>query len=204
MDSSDSEFESALRKAEGIVAEAFMDAFPKHYMISQRIFSVPEDTEPFLRKLGRFLLDYDQELGASPAAALADGRSDLLLKVLANRSSIDPESIRVISMPIHDSTEEAERKPESIFLAYCNYYATGEGVTLMVGAGNTKSAARESFLSNAPEYFHRGLIEDKLDDSPPPETRRAARLLSDAMAELIASLPRGAPQFYAKIHYNLA
>ena len=93
MDSSDSEFESALRKAEGIVAEAFMDAFPKHYMISQRIFSVPEDTEPFLRKLGRFLLDYDQELGASPAAALADGRSDLLLKVLANRSSIDPESI---------------------------------------------------------------------------------------------------------------
>lgn len=89
MDSSDSKFESALRKAESIVAEAFMDAFPKHYMISQRIFSALEDTEPFLRKLGRILLGYDQELGASPAAALADGRSDPLLKVLTKRANID-------------------------------------------------------------------------------------------------------------------
>lgn len=204
METSDTKIQEAIRRAEGILAEAFMDAFPRHYMISQRVLGDAEDTEPYLRKLGRFLLRYDQELGESPAVTLKRGGSEQLLRVLAGRANLDPDSIRIITLPNSGAIEEANPDPKPVFLAYCDYHATGEGVTLMVGAGNTQSSALDAFLRHTPEFYHRGLTEDSLDESSPPETLRAARLLPDAMTDLIASLPRGAPQFYARLHYNLA
>lgn len=201
---SDAKFLEATRKAEVVLAEALLNEFPKHYYISQRLLRTPDDTEPFLRKLGRFLLAYDQELGEIPALALSEGRSEQLLHVWANRANVDVDSIELTTIPVRGLAQNEEPEKRPVYLAYCNYYATGEGVSLMVGAGNTPSSARKAFLDNTHEYFHQGLTEDCLEDSSPPETRRAARMLSEHMTNLIASLPNGAPQFYARIHYNLS
>lgn len=127
-----------------------------------------------------------------------------MLRVWANRANVDIDSIKLTTVPVKGLTKIEEPEKCPVYLAYCDYYATGEGVSLMVGAGNTPAAARKAFLENAHEYFHQGLTEDCLEDSSPPETRRAARILSEHMTNLIASLPKGAPQFYARIHYNLS
>lgn len=42
-------------------------------------------------------------------------------------------------------------------LAYCSYFATGEGHTVFIAIGNTKEAAETIFKKNVDEYFHRGM-----------------------------------------------
>lgn len=204
MHTSTEKIQTALRKAESILAEAFMEALPQHYFVCEQMLREPGDTTAFSRKVGRYLLAYDPELGESPVSAVTAGRSDLLLQQMAKRTNIDLESISIVKLPVGATQEVASCELLPVYLAYCDYYATGEGATILVGAGNTPNAARDAFLRHAPEFFHQGLIEDKFEASSPPETRRAARLISQSMLDFISSNLRGVPQLYATLHYNLS
>lgn len=45
-----------------------------------------------------------------------------------------------------------------MFTAWCDYGATGEGLTIMIAIAHTESAARNLFKSKFNDYFHVGMV----------------------------------------------
>ena len=42
------------------------------------------------------------------------------------------------------------------YTCWCNYFATGEGSTLMIAMGSTRSMAEKVFINRFGEYFFKG------------------------------------------------
>lgn len=204
MDAATEGIKDALRKAGAMVAEALMRDFPELYILSAKALSEDLNSTPHFSKLGQYLLGEDGELGCSPAEALADGRGGEVLNQLAVRGGIDPASVRFVELPVPPDREEASRKPGPVHITYCDYYATGEGVTVLIALGGTAESARETFQQSAPTYFHQGLVEDVLVEDAGPNTRRMQRWVPQAAMDIIATNPPGTTTYYAALHFNLA
>lgn len=53
-----------------------------------------------------------------------------------------------------------------MYTAWCDYGATGEGMTIMVAISRTESAARNLFKSKFNDFYHPGMVVTK---GIPPE-----------------------------------
>lgn len=197
------DMQGVLRKARALASEALMRDFPELYILSAKALNEELNTTPHSRALGLYLLTTDVELGTSPAEALAAGRTQDVLNHLAAKGGIDPVSARFVALPAMPKRNDASAE-HPVHIAYCNYYATGEGVTAIIALGGTAESARSTFLESTPDYFHRGMVEDLFTDDAGPDTRRMKRWVPQPVLDMVASNPPGTTTYYATLHYNLA
>ncbi|MFC3815037.1 hypothetical protein [Lysobacter sp. GCM10012299] len=92
---------------------------------------------------------------------------------------------------------------EKRYIAFCDYFATGEGRTVMVAVGCSPFHAEQVFKQSAHSYFHAGMVVAELG-SPEPETRRMAMMIPDPVLRTFQRKPSGTPQFYCELHFNMA
>lgn len=90
----------------------------------------------------------------------------------------------------------------STYIAYCDYFATGDGVTVIVAVGCSASHAERVFKQHAQPYFHPGMVVGRLD-SADPEVRRMVRMVPAPALQLLERA-EGVPQFYGELHFNLS
>ena len=107
-----------------------------------------------------------------------------------------------VSEPSHIPELQSQVAPA--YLAYCNYYATGEGVTVMLAAGGTEDCTRIAFLEHAPDYFHRGIELQPICEEASSESKQMIRWIPQPVLDLVAKNPPGTTYFYSKLHFNLA
>ena len=196
--------QGALRKARALAAEALMQNFPELYILSAKALNEELNTTPHSRTLGQYLLTTDAELGTSPVEALAAGRTQDVRNHLAAKGGIDPASVRFVDLPAMPERKDASTEPRLVHITYCNYYATGEGVTTMIALGGTAESAKNTFLQSTPDYFHRGMVEDLFTDDAGPDTRRMQRWIPQPVLDMVATNPPGTTTYYASLHFNLA
>ena len=92
---------------------------------------------------------------------------------------------------------------EDVAIAYCLYGAIGEGVTIFVAAGTSKSHAELHFLANVPKYFHPGLTINLWTESS-IELDEVKKLVPQAALELLSKNPPGTTEHFSVTHYNLS
>lgn len=89
-----------------------------------------------------------------------------------------------------------------VHIAYCEYFATGEGVTVMVAVGCSALHAERVFKQHADPYFHIGMVVGRLN-SGDPRVQNMMRMVPPAALQLF-ECPEGVPQYYGEIHFNLS
>lgn len=195
----------ALSGTRALAIETLKRDFSDLYALSIRAF---EATEPggiaHHTRLGEYLTEWSNQLGRSPVEALASGGYDEVRRELAERGGFDPESVEVIDNAEPSHIPEPQPQAAPAYLAYCNYYATGEGVTVMLAAGGTENCARSAFLENAPDYFHRGMELKEICGDASSESKQMIRWIPQPVLDLVARNPPGTTYFYSKLHFNLA
>lgn len=179
------------------------------YALSARAFNIdePGGLDHHIR-LGDYLTGWSNALGKSPLEALAQGERDDVFRELAQRAGFEPDSVDVIEIDKKLQSEASQIDGESTLvpphLAYCNHYATGEGVTAFIAVGGTEACAMDAFNQHTPDYFHRDIKVGVLNEDAHPDTARMLRWIPQAALELIAKNPFGTTYYYAKLHFNLA
>lgn len=85
-----------------------------------------------------------------------------------------------------------------MYTAWCEYGATGEGMTIMIAIARTESAARNLFKSKFNDYYHVGMIITK---GIPPDVDGYVPLW--VKQSLIGNIGREcAYQWYGEWHVN--
>lgn len=92
------------------------------------------------------------------------------------------------------------RNPSEPHVAYCQYFATGEGVTIFIAMGGSYSHAENMFKRHVPEYFYPGLVIQPVDSA----IEGMEGLLPLPVLELLAKHPRGTTEYFSTTHYNLS
>ena len=195
---------NALRGTRALAIETLKREFSDLYALSTRAFEAEEAGGiAHHARLGEYLTEWNNQLGRSPVEALASGGYNEVRRELAERSSLDPESVVTdVSEPSHIPELQSQVAPA--YLAYCNYYATGEGVTVMLAAGGTEDCTRIAFLEHAPDYFHRGIELQPICEEASSESKQMIRWIPQPVLDLVAKNPPGTTYFYSKLHFNLA
>lgn len=89
-------------------------------------------------------------------------------------------------------------------VAYCIYYATGEGVTVFIALGGSSNHAEKIFKDNAPEYFHRGMEMHEMGTDPSEQAAAAIGMIPARVLEIFDSNPPGTTDWFSMLHYNLS
>jgi hypothetical protein len=92
---------------------------------------------------------------------------------------------------------------KNVAIAYCLYGAIGEGVTIFVAVGTSKSHAELQFLANVPKHFHPGLTI-KLWTESSIELDEVKNLVPKTALELLSRNPPGTTEHFSVTHYNLS
>lgn len=92
-------------------------------------------------------------------------------------------------------------KPTSIFAAFCDYFATGEGRTVIVALGATPQEALTLFEERAPSHFLSGVEIIEFDRTERSKPNAAEKWLA---AELLARSEHGPITFFGIFHQNLS
>ena len=74
----------------------------------------------------------------------------------------------------------------------------------MIAAASSAESAKHTFLRKTPEYFHRDLQVEAIDDEGSPDALRMRSWIPQPALDLIVANPPGTTAFYATIHFNLA
>ncbi|MEG3190916.1 hypothetical protein [Lysobacter sp. D1-1-M9] len=85
-------------------------------------------------------------------------------------------------------------------VAFCEYYATGEGVTVLIAIGLGPQHADELFRERADSFFHRDIKVKPLDLSD-TDVQRIAKWIPEPVLEA-AKEPSGRLQYYGEFHLN--
>lgn len=89
-------------------------------------------------------------------------------------------------------------------IAYCDYFATGEGRTLIVAIGCSAIHAEKVFKEYTDPYFHIGMVVVQLDDQPNDLLKSLLKLIPKRVLKLIKAHPPGTTEYYGRLHYNLS
>jgi len=89
------------------------------------------------------------------------------------------------------------------YLAYSQYYATGEGVTAIIAVAGTAKLARETFKNRAPELFWGAMKVAQLAKRN-EVVKQVSKMIPLSVLQLLETNPRGTTSFYGELHYNLA
>lgn len=194
-----------LQNARRIAIETLKQEYSDLYVLSVLAFDTGEmGSAGHHLQLGEFLTERCTALRSSPLEALTSGRRIEVFRELAERCGYEPDSVEILNIEEPPLREESPAAPNPTHVAYCEYYATGEGVTVFVAVGGTESSAKNAFLRHVPDYFHRGLETDVLTDESFPSTRRMIHWIPQPAIELVAKNPPGTMYYYATLHFNLA
>lgn len=181
------------------------------FALSAQAFGIDEPgSNDHHARLGEYLTERSCALGTLPIEALTQGHRSNVFRDLARRAGFEPDSVEI--MEIREDAQPADPQPSGgepasvrpPHLVYCNYYATGEGVTTFIAVGGTEACAMDAFKQHTPDYFHRGMEADVLGEDSRHDTRRMIRWIPQAALELIETNPPGTTYYYAKLHFNLA
>lgn len=192
-----------LRGARSLAIEALKRDFPDLYDLSADAFDTALGSIDHHIRLGEFLTEWDNSLGRSPVEALASGQRGKVLRIFADRSG---------SVLEFDEVAEAESPPQlepsaelgASCIAYCNYYATGEGVTHFIAAGSSAACAEHAFRQHVPDYFQRGMETAPVAGEWSSDATNMWQLIPQFAADIIAANPPGTTFYYATLHFNLA
>ncbi|GAA0724737.1 hypothetical protein [Dokdonella soli] len=88
-------------------------------------------------------------------------------------------------------------------IAFINYFATGEGVTILIAAGGSSEHAKNVFNRHAPEYFRGGVEVARLNDAANDRAKRVAEMIPQRMRDLLQRNPIGTTEYYSELHFNL-
>lgn len=92
---------------------------------------------------------------------------------------------------------------EQIGIAYCLYYATGEGCSIYIAVGSSRRHAECHFRQHVPEYFHRGmLVRDWLETTE--ELEMIKTFVPEQVIDLITDHPPGTTEHFSLTHWNLS
>ena len=86
------------------------------------------------------------------------------------------------------------------YVAFCEYYATGEGVTVFIAVGCSRRHAEELIRQRADPFFHVG-IEVKPLDLSDSDGQRIARWIPGPVLKA-AQEGSGGPRYYGEFHLN--
>ena len=195
-----------LREARSFAIENFKRNFPDLYALSARAFEVmPAGSFSHHDRLGEYLTEWSNSLGKSPLAALVFGSQSEVHDDLVGRIGKAHESTEKGEIAEHAQSQPIAVKGHRAYMAFCNYDATGEGVTIFIAAASSAEGAKHTFLQEAPEYFHRGMqIEAIYDDGSPDARRMRPWIPQPALDLIVANPPATTTAYYATIHFNLA
>lgn len=90
------------------------------------------------------------------------------------------------------------------FIAFSNYYATGEGATSLLALGSSREQVEKVFIAKADPYFHPGRSVLVLNDETSEEAQRMPRFVPAAVIDLIRENPPETTEWFSHLHYNLA
>lgn len=87
------------------------------------------------------------------------------------------------------------------FVAYCDYYATGEGRTVVVALSSTAEDAIHLFEQRAPSYFLADLVITSLGEDQGSSDNPITKWLPP---EVLVRAERGSISFFGIFHQNLS
>lgn len=92
---------------------------------------------------------------------------------------------------------------DQVGIAYCFYYATGEGSSIYIAVGSSRKHAECLFRERVPEYFHRGMIvRDWLETTE--ELEMIKTFVPAQVIDLITDHPPGTTEHFSLTHWNLS
>lgn len=97
----------------------------------------------------------------------------------------------------------AGTKPWPAYAAFCDYFATGEGRTVIVAIGATAEEARLLFEENAPAFFAPSMQIEELTQAYVRDSGAVTRWIPAGVIERIASSV-GPLRFYGMFHQNVS
>lgn len=92
-------------------------------------------------------------------------------------------------------------------VAYCYYYATGEGVTVSIAIGGSAHHAESLFKERAHEFFHSRMVVIPLHGATAPEQEDAKYVLGLIPGPVLDQMrknPAGTTEYFSELHFNLA
>lgn len=175
---------------------------PDLQALSVAALSVQEPGSPdHLRKLAAYLMQSSPALGKLPVEALIEGQGDAVVLDLVQRGQLSSRSPDVKDSGPKPPATTTKANP--VHAAYCRYFATGEGATVLVALASSAEHARTLFLDSAPEYFHRGLEVLPVADLE-SEAAWLHGWFPQPVIDAIATRPPGTTELFFRYHSNLA
>lgn len=92
---------------------------------------------------------------------------------------------------------------DQIAIAYCLYYATGEGASIYIAVGSSKRHAEFHFRRSAPEYFHIGMVVRGWLETT-EELEMIKTFVPAQVINLITDHPPGTTEHFSVTHWNLS
>ena len=154
----------------------------------------------------------------SPAEFLLRGQRDRVIEKIRTSSGAmlsEVESqhfLKELDLPFRPNAMLAEAllnstKPkktlDQVHIAYCEYFATGEGVSVFIALGGSYSHAESVFKKHVPDYYHVGLIVHPLV-LPRNGGEQIIGLLPQPLLDLFSTNPDGTTEYFSTVHYNLS
>lgn len=200
------------RETKLMAVDSFRRDFPQLYKLSARAFGCAEPgIQDHQDRLGEYLTESNAALGKAPAEALAMGDLAAVRANLAERAGVDPARWKELDPPAADAIKPEPEEPRSPLaenqdanIAFCHYYATGEGVSLFVALASSREAASDLFRENTPAFFHQGLETSPVPNLDNPDVKRACTIVPEWVVDLVKTNPPGTTEFYAQVHWNLS
>ena len=89
------------------------------------------------------------------------------------------------------------RKP---YIAYLDYYATGEGRTILIAVGSTAKQANAIYDNNVHEYFKGNATVVHFNKAP----EHIAKFVPEIALNVFEKNPPGITDFFTTLHFNLS
>lgn len=172
--------------------QALRDDFPDIYAVSAEALDTgPTGGFPHHHRLGEYLTEWSNALGRPPLEALASGKREQVLQELVDRTKgRHSAKERFLLTDFH--------------VAYCDYYASGEGRTVIVAACGSAEGARSVFLQNAPELFHQGVEVQNITGECTDTMVQIMTWVPQPAVDSILTCPLGTAWYYGVFYRNLA
>jgi len=94
---------------------------------------------------------------------------------------------------------------EECCIAYCNYSATGEGVTTMLAVGCSPEHAKAVFNQRAADFFQDSMMIACIGNaSVDQDIKRLADMVPLTVWQAFERNPFGTTEYFSVLHFNLA
>jgi hypothetical protein len=90
------------------------------------------------------------------------------------------------------------------YLSYMYYHATGEGVTLCIAIGGSRSYAESVLKERLHKYFYPAIETHPMDKEMRGGPSVILQMIPEEVKEKFRRFPLGAGHYFSELYYNLA